>query len=120
VSEFTLNDQDANRANRREVKIMDQPVTMFGPPLTGAPILAILLTTSDSIDAEFKADWLGSNGIPCIVTGTYSARIFGNLIDSMKVNVLVPELLIKEAEQLLEVLAVGDNLSLVEYGYSEE
>lgn len=99
---------------------MDQPVTMFGPPITGVPVLAILFTTSDSIDAEFKADWLGSNGIPCIVTGSHSASIFGNMADAAKMNVLVPEQLIKEAEQLLEALAVGDNLSMVEYGYSDE
>ncbi len=62
----------------------------------------------------------GSNGIPCIVTGTHSASMFGKLADCSKINILVPETSVKDAQRLLEVLSVGDNLSLVEIGYNDD
>ncbi len=100
---------------KREGDIAGHPVLMFGLELKGTPKLAIFISTRDIIEAEMKAGWLGANGIPCIVTGrATSSAVFGNMFDASKMNLLVPEDKLEEAEKLIEILEIGDNLSLAE------
>ena len=105
----------AEDALRREGDVGGHPVTLFGPELSGTPRLAIFLSTRDIMEAEMKAGWLGANGIPCIVTGRMtSSAVFGNMFDAARMNILVPEDKLEEAEGLIEVLETGGNLSLAE------
>ena len=102
--------------NRREGAVDGGPITLFGPDLPAKQAFTVFLSTNDVIDAELKASWLGANGIPCILAGAHVATLFGNLMPAIKVLVLVPEGMIAEAERLIEILAVGDNLSMLPYG----
>jgi len=109
------------RSRRREGKVGDEPATIYGPDVKRTPALAVLLTTSDIVEADLKAGWLGANGVPCVITGAHMAgNVFGGLAGTIKAKILVPEDRIDECNHLLEILAVGDNLSLAEYEPSEE
>ena len=105
--------------NRREGAIDGASGTIFGPELGAGKPFTVFMTSSDIVDAELKASWLGANGIPVIFAGALTATIFGTMMPVAKVIVLIPEDRFADANQLLEILAVGDNLSMLPYGEEE-